>query len=164
VIFAFIALGSNLAGRFSSPKAAIEAAIATLESVDIQVVTRSQLYRSTAWPDPSDPEFVNAVISVETSLPPSALLARLHEIEAAFGRERRHTNAPRTLDLDIVDYGGMVSAPGETPILPHPRLTDRTFVLLPLMDVAPSWRHPATGLTIRQLVAALPKPAGATPL
>jgi len=164
VTVAFLALGSNLAGRFSSSKAAVEAAIAALESVDIQVVARSRLYRSAAWPDPSDPEFVNAVIAIETALPPSALLARLHEIEADFGRERRHTNAPRTLDLDIVDYGGTVSAAGEAPVLPHPRLTDRAFVLLPLMDVAPDWRHPATGQTTRDLLVALPDPSGATPL
>jgi 2-amino-4-hydroxy-6-hydroxymethyldihydropteridine diphosphokinase len=164
VILAFIALGSNLAGRFSSPRAAVDAAIAALESDEIQLVTRSRLYRSAAWPDSSNPEFVNAVISVETTLSAPALLAWLHEIEAAFGRERRHTNAPRTLDLDIVDYGGTVSAPGEIPILPHPRLADRAFVLLPLMDVAPDWRHPVTGQTIRKLVAALPDPSGATPL
>jgi 2-amino-4-hydroxy-6-hydroxymethyldihydropteridine diphosphokinase len=164
VVFAFIALGSNLAGRFSNPEAAVEAAIAALESVDIQLVTSSRLYRSAAWPDPSDPEFVNAVVRVETALPASVLLARLHEIETEFGRERRHVNAPRTLDLDIVDYGGTVSAPGEAPILPHPRLADRAFVLLPLMDIAPGWRHPVTGQTIRVLVAALPDPSGATPL
>lgn len=164
MVFAFIALGSNLAGRFSSPKAAIEAAIEALKSFDIQVVTSSCLYHSVAWPDPSDPEFSNAVVSIETGLPASALLARLHEIEATFGRERRHVNAPRTLDLDIVDYGGTVSAPGETPILPHPRLADRAFVLLPLMDIAPDWRHPVTGQTIGELVAALPDPSGATPL
>ncbi len=164
MVFAFIALGSNLAGRFSDPKAAVEAAIAALESFDIQVLASSRLYRSAAWPDPFEPEFSNAVVLIETGLPASALLARLHEIEAAFGRERRHVNAPRTLDLDIVDYGGTVSAPGETPILPHPRLADRAFVLLPLMDIAPDWRHPVTGLTIGDLVAALPDPSGATPL
>lgn len=164
MILAFIALGSNLAGRFSSPKAALEAAIAALKGVDIQMVASSRLYRSTAWPDPSDPEFVNAVLSVKTILSASALLMRLHETEAAFGRERRHVNAPRTLDLDIVDYGGRVSAPGETPILPHPRLADRAFVLLPLMEIAPNWRHPVTGQAVGELVAELPDPSGTAPL
>ncbi len=164
MISAFIALGSNLAGRFSDPKAAVKAAIVALKSVDIQLVKQSRLYRSTAWPDPSDPEFVNAVVSIETALSPSALLARLHETETAFGRERRHMNAPRTLDLDIVDYGGTVSAQGATPILPHPRLAERAFVLLPLMDVAPDWRHPVTGRTLSELVAVLPEPTGTVPL
>jgi 2-amino-4-hydroxy-6-hydroxymethyldihydropteridine diphosphokinase len=160
VVFAIVALGSNLAGRFPSPKAAVEAAIAALDGGGITVAARSPLYRSTAWPDPSDPEFVNAAIRVETSLAPGALLARLHGLEAAFGRERRQANAPRTLDLDIVDYDGLVSAEGETPILPHPRLADRAFVLLPLMDVAPDWRHPVTGAAIHDLVEALPRPSG----
>jgi len=164
VVFALIALGSNLAGQFSDPKVAVEAAMAALESIDIQIVKRSRLYRSTAWPDPSDPDFINAVAVIETTLSPWALLTRLHEIEAGFGRERRHTNAPRTLDLDIIDYDGAVSAPGETPILPHPRLTGRPFVLLPLMDVAPDWRHPGTGKAIRDLVALLPDAGGAIPL
>ncbi len=164
MVSAFIAFGSNLAGRFGAPKAAVTAAMAALNDNKIRVTARSRLYRSTAWPNPSEPEFVNAVAAVETSLLSPALLARLHEIEAEFGRERRHTNAPRTLDLDIVDYGGGVSALDETPILPHPRLTDRPFVLLPLMDIAPNWRHPVTGRTISALIAALPDPSGTTPL
>lgn len=159
MVFAIVALGSNLAGRFASPGAAVEAATAALDGDGIRVAARSPLYRSTAWPDPSDPEFVNAAVRVETSLPPDALLARLHAVEAEFGRERRQANAPRTLDLDIVDYDGRVSADGQAPILPHPRLADRAFVLLPLMDVAPDWRHPATGAAIHDLVEALPKPS-----
>src|SRR5580698_2241359 len=118
----FIALGSNVAGRYSSPAEAVEAAMRALQTVEIILISRSHLYRSAAWPDPADPEFINAVIAVETSLAPAALLARLHAVEAEFGRERRQMNAPRTLDLDIVDYAGLVSAPGESPILPHPRL------------------------------------------
>jgi len=154
----FIALGANLAGRFASPAEAVEAAIRALQATETKVVSRSRLYRSAAWPDPSDPEFVNAVISVMTDLDASALLARLHALEAEFGRERRHANAPRTLDLDIVDYAGRVSAPGETPILPHPRMGARAFVLLPLAEIAPDWRHPVTGMAITDLVRALPDP------
>jgi 2-amino-4-hydroxy-6-hydroxymethyldihydropteridine diphosphokinase len=164
VVFSLIALGSNLAGRFPSSAAAVEAAIRAIDGDVIRVAARSRLYRSLAWPDPSDPEFVNAAVSVETSLPPAELLARLHRIEAEFGRKRERTNAPRTLDLDIIDYDGLVSADGETPILPHPRATDRAFVLVPLMEVAPGWRHPATGAAISDLVASLPDPDGTTPL
>jgi len=158
----YIALGANLPGRFPSPAAAVEAAIGALQGLGITLLSRSSLYRSTAWPDPSDPEFVNAVISVMTDLDASALLERLHALEAEFGRERRKPNAPRPLDLDIVDHAGRVSAPGETPILPHPRMADRAFVLLPLAEIAPSWRHPATGMAIADLVRALPDPQGAT--
>jgi len=92
------------------------------------------------------------------------LLARLHAVEAEFGRERGRINAPRTLDLDVIDYDGLISAGGETPILPHPRLADRAFVLLPLMDIAPDWRHPVTGAAIGDLVRALPRPLGTEPL
>jgi 2-amino-4-hydroxy-6-hydroxymethyldihydropteridine diphosphokinase len=160
----YIALGSNLAGRFADPAAAVEAALMVLNSINIIVIARSRLYRSIAWPDPADPEFINAVAAVETGLPPAALLARLHETEAEFGRVRRRPNAPRPLDLDIVDYDGLTSAPGASPILPHPRLADRAFVLLPLAEIAPGWRHPITGAAIADLIRALPNPTGATPL
>jgi 2-amino-4-hydroxy-6-hydroxymethyldihydropteridine diphosphokinase len=160
----FIALGSNLAGRYAGPAQAVEAAIEALQGPEIALVSRSRLYCSAAWPDPSDPEFVNAVISVMTDLDASVLLARLHALEAEFGRERRLANAPRTLDLDIVDYACRVSAPGETPILPHPRLADRAFVLLPLAEIAPDWRHPVTGAGVADLIGALPNPEGAVPL
>jgi 2-amino-4-hydroxy-6-hydroxymethyldihydropteridine diphosphokinase len=160
----FIALGANLAGRFSGPAEAVEAAISVLNDSDISVIKRSRLYRSAAWPDPADPEFVNAVVAVETDLQPAALLAHLHAIEADFGRVRRQANAPRPMDLDLVDYAGLVSRPGETPTLPHPRVADRAFVLLPLAEVAPDWRHPVTGTAIADLVRALPDPCAASPL
>jgi 2-amino-4-hydroxy-6-hydroxymethyldihydropteridine diphosphokinase len=160
----FIALGSNVAGRFTSPAEAVKVAMEAIQCSEIIMKSRSRLYRSVAWPDPADPEFVNAMISVETSLAPDALLSRLHAIEAEFGRERRQMNAPRTLDLDIVDYAGRISAPGESPILPHPRLAERAFVLLPLAEIAPDWHHPVTGTAIGDLVRALPDPQAATPL
>jgi 2-amino-4-hydroxy-6-hydroxymethyldihydropteridine diphosphokinase len=160
----FIALGANLPGRFLSPADAVEAAIGALQTPGITLLCRSRLYRSAAWPDPSEPEFVNAVISVMTDLDASELLARLHALETEFGRERRKPNAPRPLDLDIVDHAGRVSAPGETPVLPHPRMADRAFVLLPLAEIAPDWRHPVTGASIADLVRALPDPHAAVPL
>jgi 2-amino-4-hydroxy-6-hydroxymethyldihydropteridine diphosphokinase len=160
----FIALGSNVAGRFMSPAEAVEAAMLAIQCTEIIMICRSRLYRSAAWPDPADPEFVNAMISVETSLAPDALLARLHGVEAEFGRVRRQVNAPRTLDLDIVDYAGRISGPGESPVLPHPRLADRAFVLLPLAEIVPDWRHPVTGAPIAELVRALPGPRAAVPL
>ena len=160
----FIALGSNVAGRFASPADAVEAAIQAVQAIEITLVSRSRFYRSAAWPDPADPEFVNAVIAVETSLAPDALLARLHAIEAEFGRERRQVNAPRTLDLDIVDFAGRVSIAGDSPILPHPRLADRAFVLLPLAEIAPDWRHPVIGVPIGDLIHALRDRQAAVPL
>jgi 2-amino-4-hydroxy-6-hydroxymethyldihydropteridine diphosphokinase len=159
---AIIALGANLPGRFGPPSAMIEAGLQALEGQGCHVVTRSRLYRSPAWPDPSNPEFINAAASLETTLPPAGLLARLHAIEEEFGRVRREANAPRTLDLDLLDYEGRVSVEGEVTILPHPRMAGRAFVLLPLADIAPDWRHPVTGVAIANLIAALPAPLAVT--
>lgn len=160
---AIIALGSNVAGSFASPAAAVEAAMLVAGALG-RPIARSRLYRSIAWPDPADPEFVNAAMSLEVGLAPDELLARLHAIEANFGRVRRLPNAPRTLDLDLIDHAGLISAPGESPILPHPRMADRAFVLLPLADIAPGWRHPVTGAAIAELIRALPDDGGVSPL
>jgi 2-amino-4-hydroxy-6-hydroxymethyldihydropteridine diphosphokinase len=115
----------------------------------------SPLYESPAWPDASDPAFVNAVAEIETSLSPEALLAALHAIEAGFGRRRSVRNAPRTLDLDLIAYHDEIRG-GEDAvlILPHPRLAGRAFVLAPLAEIAPDWRHPVTGDTATDLLAA----------
>jgi 2-amino-4-hydroxy-6-hydroxymethyldihydropteridine diphosphokinase len=157
---ALIALGANVAGPFGPPAAGVARAFGVIGGI----VARSRLYRSAAWPDPADPEYVNAVAQIETADAPAALLARLHRIEAAFGRRRGAANAPRPLDLDILDYAGRISAPGDTPILPHPRMSDRAFVLIPLSEIAPDWTHPVTGAGIDALIAALPDPGAATPL
>ena len=129
----------------------------------MRVVAVSRLYRSPAWPDPSEPEYVNAVAAVETSLGPSDVLARLHTTERRFGRERGRMNAPRTLDLDLIDFGGVVDPVGP-PVLPHPRLAARAFVVLPLAELAPGWRHPVTGRTVADLIAALPADHGCAPV
>lgn len=120
----------------------------------IRVLKVSPFYNSPAWPDPSHPPYVNAVVLVQTPLGPAALLEALHRIEAAFGRERSVPNAPRTLDLDIVDYDGRVEE--GPPVLPHPRAAERAFVLKPLADLAPAWKHPTARKTVGALMAALP--------
>jgi 2-amino-4-hydroxy-6-hydroxymethyldihydropteridine diphosphokinase len=95
------------------------------------------------------------VVRVETTLAPDALLDRMQRIERDFGRERGARNAARVLDLDIIDHDGrIVDAPGLT--LPHPRLAARAFVLVPLRDVAPGWRHPVSGLSVDALIGRLP--------
>jgi 2-amino-4-hydroxy-6-hydroxymethyldihydropteridine diphosphokinase len=142
----------------------VRAGARALNGPALSLVRLSRLYRSPAWPDPSEPAFVNAVALVETSLAPNVLLKRLKEIEMAFGRAPAPRNAPRPLDLDIIDYDGQVSAPDADPVLPHPRLAHRAFVLLPLRDVAEDWRCQATGKGIDALIAALPRPVEATPV
>jgi 2-amino-4-hydroxy-6-hydroxymethyldihydropteridine diphosphokinase len=150
-----IALGANLASSVGSPAQTIAAAIEALSLSNVKITGKSRFYRTPAWPDPREPSFVNAVISAETSLSPEAVMKVLHEIETSHGRTRSVKNAPRTLDLDLIDFNGRVE--DGRPTLPHPRVSERAFVLIPLADVAPHWRHPVSGKTVEQLIAALPE-------
>jgi 2-amino-4-hydroxy-6-hydroxymethyldihydropteridine diphosphokinase len=148
-----IALGANLPSAAGTPKDTLRAALASLGARGITVERQSGFYVSEAWPDPADPPFVNAVASVRTALSPADLLRVLLEVESEFGRKPGPRNAPRPLDLDIVDYQGRIEH-GD-PELPHPRLGDRAFVLVPLREIAPQWRHPVTGRTVDELISAI---------
>ena len=156
-----IALGANLASAAGSPEETLQAALASLDAKGITVERQSGFYASEAWPNPADPPFVNAVASVRTKLSPTELLHTLHDVEAQFGRKRGTKNAPRTLDLDLLDYDHRIEH--DDPELPHPRMQERAFVLVPLRDVAPDWRHPESGRSVDELIAAL-GPAKLTPL
>jgi 2-amino-4-hydroxy-6-hydroxymethyldihydropteridine diphosphokinase len=148
-----IALGSNLAGAHRSPKALLEAAIARLPRAGMEVLARSPWWRSAAWPDPAGPAFVNGVALVETDLSPPALLAALAAVEREFGRRPGEPNAPRTLDLDLVAHGrSVIDGPGV--VVPHPRAHERRFVMGPLAQIAPDWRHPVIGRTAAELAKA----------
>jgi 2-amino-4-hydroxy-6-hydroxymethyldihydropteridine diphosphokinase len=149
-----IALGANVPSPAGEPAATLLAALRELARRGITIEKQSGFYGNPAWPDPRDPPFINAVASVSTSLPPTALLDVLHAVEAQFGRTRQAPNAPRTLDLDLLDYNGAVQVGPLS--LPHPRMQDRAFVLVPLRDVAPDWRHPVNGQSVTDLIAALP--------
>jgi len=153
-----IALGGNLPWRGDPPETTILRALARLDALDAaSVASRSGLWRSPAWPDPSDPPYVNAAARLESALGPEALLARLLEVERAFGRERAGQgarNAPRTLDIDLIDHDGARIRSADL-TLPHPRAHERAFVLAPALDVAPNWTLPGLG-PARDLYAALP--------
>jgi 2-amino-4-hydroxy-6-hydroxymethyldihydropteridine diphosphokinase len=150
-----IGLGANLPSDAGPPADTLKRALGELERHGVEIRHVSFFYKTPAWPNPADPAFVNAVAAVQTRLQPVELLTLLHGVETAMGRLRSAPNAPRTLDLDLLDYDGQVL---HTPrlILPHPRIAARSFVLVPLRDVAPDWRHPVTGQGVGELLAGLP--------
>jgi 2-amino-4-hydroxy-6-hydroxymethyldihydropteridine diphosphokinase len=147
-VTAFVALGSNL----DEPRAQVERGFAALGALPKTAVhARSRLYRSPPWGIADQPDFVNAVARLETSLAPRELLDALLAIEASAGRVRGARNGPRILDLDLLLYGDQVIDESDFTV-PHPRLHERAFVLLPLADVAPDLEVPGHG-RVRDLVA-----------
>jgi 2-amino-4-hydroxy-6-hydroxymethyldihydropteridine diphosphokinase len=132
-VLAYVGLGANLGDTTAALQAAVKA-LADLPSVQLQGV--SSFYR-TAPIDSSGPDYLNAVARIETTSPPHELLTQLQAIEALHGRERPYRNAPRTLDLDVLLYGdSRINSPTLT--VPHPRMHERAFVLVPLAEVAPA--------------------------
>lgn len=173
---AIVALGGNMASEYGNPVQTIRKARDTLYERIGGVVACSELYQTPSFPEGSGPDFCNAVIRLETTLEPNELLSCLNEIEQEFGRKRIGRWGARTLDLDLIAYGSCIlpdeatwahwkelpieAQKRETPtelILPHPRLQDRAFVLVPLCDVAPDWEHPILEKTATELLDALPE-------
>ncbi|HJU15331.1 MAG TPA: 2-amino-4-hydroxy-6-hydroxymethyldihydropteridine diphosphokinase [Stellaceae bacterium] len=154
-----IGLGSNLeSARFGPPRKIVAAACRALEGEGVRICARSSWYRSEPVPRSDQPWYVNGVAALASNLGAGALLALLQQIETRFGRVRQARNAARVLDLDLLDHDGEVVA---TPVLtlPHPRLGERRFVLVPLLEIAPSWRHPLSGLSAGALLLRIPAEA-----
>ena len=150
-----IGIGGNLeSAQFGPPRDTLTAALAALKEKRIRILTRSGWYRTEPVPRSEQPWFVNAVVSLATELGAKDLLNALQATERQFGRVRGELNAPRILDLDILDYQGEVMDTTSL-VLPHPRLDERRFVLIPIAEIAPDWRHPILELTAVQLLAQL---------
>jgi len=169
-----VAIGANLPSRAGSAVDSVHVALGLLASGATRLLAQSRLYRTPAYPPGAGPDYVNAVVKVATALDSAALLGHLHAVEARLGRTRKKRWESRVLDLDLLSFGGAILpdldtyrqwrdlAPArqgtEMPtglILPHPRLHERGFVLVPLNDIAPDWRHPVTGQSARDMLAAL---------
>jgi len=158
-----VALGSNMPGDHPSSEALLDAAVSRFPQAGLPVLARSRWWRSAAWPDPKGNEYRNGVVIVETNDPPEAVLEALFAIERWFGRIRGLPNAPRTLDLDLIAHGRAARA-GSGLLLPHPRARERFFVMGPLAEIAPAWRHPVSGRTAADLAAAATVGRDARPL
>ena len=165
-----IALGGNLPHPvFGEPRRTLEAALRKMEARGVRVIARSRWFRSAPVPPSDQPWFVNAVARVETEMSAGELMATLHAVEDELGRARKDRNEARLIDLDLLAYGRRVRAgrPGDArsaePELPHPRLHERAFVLRPLAEVAPGWRHPATGRSVEEMIGDLPEDQVAEP-
>lgn len=185
--FGIAALGANLPSGAGNPVQALREALTALHGQpDISVSAASRIWHSPAFPPGSGPDYANAAAVIRTGLAPADLLDRLHAIEARFGRDRSTGRwSARVLDLDLIALDDLilpnrdtlrrwidlplaqqrVEAPDRL-ILPHPRLQDRGFVLAPLAEIAPGWRHPLTGKTVSEMLAELGPDAlrGMTPL
>ncbi len=154
----FLGLGSNLPSKYGDRFTNINLATSYLESYGIKVIKRSSFYETPSYPDKQNPKFINVVILVKTNLLPIDLMSVLIFIEEKLERKRVKKNDPRTCDIDIIDYNNQILNLKYNNLdftVPHKELTSRNFVLFPLQEISPMWKHPKTKQTISNLIQKL---------
>jgi 2-amino-4-hydroxy-6-hydroxymethyldihydropteridine diphosphokinase len=154
----FLGLGSNLPSKYGDRFTNINLAISSLEGYGIKVIKKSSFYETPSYPNKENPKFINAVILVETILPPIDLMSVLIFIEEKLERKRGKKNDPRTCDIDIIDYNSQILNLRYNNLdltVPHKELTLRNFILFPLQEISPTWEHPKTKEIISVLLQKL---------
>ena len=150
-----LSIGSNLSSTFGDRFQNIMYAIAYLEKYEIKVIKKSSYYESPSQPNINDPKFINIVIEVLTSLDPENLASVLLFIEEKLERKRGEKNSPRTCDIDIIDFNSEVKSFKYNNLeffVPHEKISERNFILYPLQEIIPKWKHPKTGVYIDKLI------------
>ena len=151
----YLAFGSNLKSKLGSSNLIINKAYGELEKFGIRILYKSSFYKSKAYPNPKDPEFINSVILVHSEIHVIKLLNIILNIEKKFGRVRTQKNAPRTIDIDIIDFRSRninILNNKVNLIIPHESLEKRLFVLVPLAEISPLWKNPRSGVVIPFLI------------
>ena len=146
----YLGIGSNLGNKRNN----IEKTKFELGQNNIKILRSSSFYESLSWPNPKNPKFLNIVLKIATNFTLSGLLKKCKEIEKNIGRKKSAINSPRECDIDIIDYENKII--NSEIILPHPRMHNRSFVLLPLFELNKDWKHPVSNHNIKTLIFSLP--------
>ena len=149
----FLGIGSNLGNK----KKNIELTKIKLKNNNISIVKSSKNYQTPSWPNKKNPKFINVVLKIKTSLSPISLMKKCLSIEKELGRLRKGKNQPRTCDIDIIDYDNKIisNKSSQNLVIPHPKMHQRNFVLIPLFEIAKTWIHPKKKISIKELINSL---------
>ena len=155
-----LSLGSNLSSSFGNRFKNLELAISHLKSHKIELITKSSFYETPSYPNNNDPKFINMIINISSKLTPEKLASSIIYTEEKLERKRNKKNEPRTCDIDIIDYKGLIINFNYKNLsfkVPHAKLINRNFVLYPINEILPNWTHPESKEKISDLIAKLPQ-------
>ena len=154
----FLSLGSNLSSKLGNRFDNLDFSLLLLENYGISIIKKSNFYETPSYPNNKNPKFINLIVSVKTNLPPIDLLSVLLFVEEKIERKRDIKNQPRTCDVDIIDYNGKIydlNYKNFNLLIPHKEMNSRNFVLFPLKEIEPNWKHPKTKESIDTLIEKL---------